>query len=161
MEDVKEIEDRNEDVMIIGDLNRAVGSGAWGIKGKKEKISPGGQLIRNLIKTGRYVLLNNLDIVSGGPWTWIDWQYDTRKSCLDIGIVSLSLVPFISKVIIDNERKFTPRRVIRKKNNIKTIYTDHFSVMIELSGMQRKKHINRPEPAWNKGKPGDKAKTKN
>ena len=42
MEDIKEIEDRNEDVVIIGDLNHAVGSGALGIKGNKDKVSPGG-----------------------------------------------------------------------------------------------------------------------
>ena len=64
------------------------------------------------------------------------------------------MVPFISKVVIDQERKFTPRRVIRKKDNTKTIYTDHYSVMIELSGMPRKQQMKKPEPAWNKGKPG-------
>ena len=69
MEDVKEIEELNEDVLIIGDLNRAVGGGAWGVKGNKDKITPGGQLIRNLVKTERYVLVNNLDLVEGGPWT--------------------------------------------------------------------------------------------
>ena len=69
MEDVKQIEERNEDVVIIGYLNRAVGTGAWGVKGNKDKISLGGQLIRDLIKTDRYVLINNMDLVQGGPWT--------------------------------------------------------------------------------------------
>ena len=69
MEDVKQIEERNEDVLIIGDLNRAVGSGPLGIKGNKEKVAQGGQLIRNLIETDQYILINNLDVVQGGPWT--------------------------------------------------------------------------------------------
>ena len=112
MEDIKQIEDRNEDVLIIGDLNRAVGIGAHGVRGNKIKISQGGKLIRDLIKTDRYVLINNLDLVVGGPWTWVDRQDNARRSCLDLGIVSVSLVPFITNVVIDNDRKFTPRRVI-------------------------------------------------
>ena len=154
LEDVKEIEDRNEEVLILGDLNRAVGSGTEGVKGNKDKVTAGGQLIRNMVKTGRYVIVNNLDLVEGGPWTWIDRQDNKIKSCLDLAIVSVSLVPFIYKVIIDVQRKFTPRRVIRRKKNIKTIYTDHFSVKIELKGMPRRQHMKRHEPIWNKGKPG-------
>ena len=154
LEDVKEIEDRNENILIIGDLNRAVGSGPWGVRGNKDKITPGGELIRNLIKTERYVLVNSLDLVEGGPWTWEDRQDKTRRSCLDLGIVSVSLLPYITRVIIDADKKFTPRRVIKTKNKIKTIYTDHFSVMIELNEMPRKQHATREEPTWNKGKPG-------
>ena len=154
LEDVKDIEDRDEEVMIIGDLNRAVGGGEWGVKGNKEKVSPGGQLVRNLIMTDRYVLINNLDIVQGGPWTWVDRQDSTRKSCLDLGIVSASLVPFVVNVIIDVDRKFTPRRVIQRKKKMTTIYTDHFSLMIDLKGMPRQQHLNQHESIWNKGKPG-------
>ena len=91
--------------------------------------------------------------MKGGPWTWVNRQDDTRRSCLDIGIVSVSLVPYISKVIIDSDRKFTPRQVIRNKKKTKSIYTDHFSIMIELTGMPRNQCMNRPEPTWNKGKP--------
>ena len=154
LKDVKEIEDRFENVVIIGDMNRAVGSGPWGVKGNKDKISPGGQLIRNLIQTERYVLINNLYLVEGGPWTWVDRQDNTRQSCLDLGIISVSLLPFISKVVIDSNRNFTPRRVIKSKKKIKTIYTDHFSVLIELSEMPRKQHPTKVKPTWNKGKPG-------
>lgn len=74
LEDIKDIEDRNEDIIIIGDLNRAVGSDSWGVKGNKDKISHGGELIRSLLKTKRYILINNLDLVQGGPWTWADRQ---------------------------------------------------------------------------------------
>ena len=56
MEDVKDIEDLNEDVLIIGDLNRAVGGEAWGVRGNKDKLSPvnkeSGQEWVNLSKRG-------------------------------------------------------------------------------------------------------------
>ena len=49
MKDVKDIESRNEAVIIIGDMNRHVGTGEHGINGNKNFVSNGGQLIRNLI----------------------------------------------------------------------------------------------------------------
>ena len=153
MEDIKDVEERNEDLVIIGDLNRAVGSDNWGVQANKDKVSPGGELIRNLLKTERYIMINNLDLVQGGPWTWVDRQDGSRRSCLDIGIVSVSLVAFVSSVIIDCDRKFTPRRVIRRKSGTKTIFTDHFSVMIELKGMPKKQQVINQELVWNKGNP--------
>ena len=140
--------------MIVGDVNRAIGNDIWGIKGNKDKISPGGHLIRNLLKTDMYVLINNLDIVQGGPWTWVDRQDDTRMSCLDLVIISVSLVPFVTMMIIDVDRKFTPRRVITKKKKTRSIYSDHFSLKIELKGMPRNQKISQTESTWNKGKPG-------
>ena len=139
MKDVSEIEDRSEALLIIGDMNRKVGNDRYGVKGNKDKISFGGQLIRNMIKERQYVLINNLDLVVGGPWTWVDRQDSTRKSCLDIGIMSVSLLPFLTKVEIDIEKKITPRRVVNMKNNIKTIFTDRYSVKVELSGIPKHK----------------------
>ena len=115
LEDINDIEDRNEDVINIWDLNRAVGSDAFGVKANKSQVSYGGELIRNLLKTERYVLINNLDMVQRGPWTWVDRQDASRKSCLNLCIVSVYLVDYVSKVIIDTNRKFTPRRIFRNK----------------------------------------------
>ena len=60
------IEDRGEATILIGDMNRAVGEGKWGVKGNKTNISYGGKLLRDLLETEEYILLNNLDIVEGG-----------------------------------------------------------------------------------------------
>ena len=56
--------------MIIGDMNRAIGSDEHGIPGNKDKVSYGGELIREMLKNEEYVLLNSLSLVEGGPWTW-------------------------------------------------------------------------------------------
>ena len=50
MKEVEEIENRNEAVIMLGDMNRHVGNGDYGVKGNKDKISFGGQMIRNLKK---------------------------------------------------------------------------------------------------------------
>ena len=153
LKDIGEIEDRNEALLIIGDMNRHIGNDEHGVQGSKDKISFGGTLIRKLVQECQYVVINNLDLVVGGPWTWVDRQDSSRKSCLDLGIMSASLLPFLSKVEIDKERKITPRRVIKKKKNITTIYTDHFSVKVEFIGIPKNHHNYKPEAGWNLGKP--------
>ena len=125
--EIKTIEERGEAVMFIGDMNRAVGADDLGIKGNKTSISNGWKLIRDLMETKEFILLNNLDIVEGGPWTWISRSDPRVRSCLDLAIISKNLMPFVSKVVIDKDRKFTPYRVLRRKTGIKSYYTDHFS----------------------------------
>ena len=56
----------------MGDMNSHVGNDELGIKGNHEKVSYGGSLIRDMLKEGNYKLLNSLDLVEGGPWTWFD-----------------------------------------------------------------------------------------
>ena len=67
--------------MIIGDMNRKIGNDEYGVKNKKHKISLGGHIIRNLIKDELYILVYNLEIVMGGPLTYVDRQDNTRKIC--------------------------------------------------------------------------------
>ena len=88
----------------------------------------------------------------GGPWTWVDRRDTNRKSCLDLGIMLISLIPYLKKVEVDTEKKITLRRVV-KKSKITTTYTDHFSIKIELIGIPRKQRINQPKSVWNLGKP--------
>ena len=153
MKDVKDIEERNEAVFIIGDMNRKVGNDKYGINGSKPTISFGGNLIRNLIKGGQYILINNLDIVKGGPWTWVDRQDSSRKSCLDLGIVSISLLPYLTKVEVDIDKKITPRRVVKKKDKITTTFSDHFSLKIEFTDIPRNQGNKTPQSVWYLGKP--------
>ena len=138
----------------MGDMNRAIGNDNLGIKDNKDKISKGGKMIRDLIREKPYTILNNLDTAKDGPWTWTDRQNSRTQSCLDLVIASDLLLPYVTLVWVDRERKFTPRRVLRSKKKIKTIYTDHFPVKVELSGIPRRKGDNKPEPTWNLGKPG-------
>ena len=105
--DMEAIEDRGEATILIGDMNRAAGDDKWGITGNKTNISYGGKLIRNLLETEDYILLNNLDIVEGGPWTWVSRADSGVRSCLDLAVISRNLLPFVSKVVVDSERRFT------------------------------------------------------
>ena len=56
-------------MVIMGDFNRAIGNDQFGVPGNKEKISYGGEMVRDLIREGEYVLVNRLGLAEGGPWT--------------------------------------------------------------------------------------------
>ena len=49
LQELTRIEARQEAVLIVGDMNRAVGSGKEGVKGNTSQVSNGGSMIRDLI----------------------------------------------------------------------------------------------------------------
>ena len=113
-DELEEIEKRNENVVIFGDMNRAIGTGEWGVPGNKPAISYGGQLLRDLFSSKKYILINSLPLAEGGPWTWVDRSNNEVKSCLDLGIMSAGLLPFLTTFVVDSAQKFTPRRIRRQ-----------------------------------------------
>ena len=105
---LKIIEERNEEAIFIGDLNKLVGNGPYGVKGNNPKVTFGGKLIQNLLKTEKYSLVNNSDKCVGGPFTRIDPSNPNIKSCLSLVIISKGL----EELKIDSNRNL--------------VYTDHY-----------------------------------
>ena len=62
---VKEIKERGEGIVLIGDMNRHIGCGQYGVTGNSYEVSYGGQLVRELLQTEEFVLLNNLSLAEG------------------------------------------------------------------------------------------------
>ena len=153
--DINEIIKKGEMILIMGDWNRAMGADKWGVSGNKPYISPGGQLIREqLLETGDFTLLNSLELCQGGPFTWQQAGKGEVKSCLDLALASANLLPFVKCMIIDKERDFTARRIIKKKSGTITIYTDHYAVKVILTGLPRRQGEVQKEITWNLNKPG-------
>ena len=59
-------------------------------------------------------------------------------SCLDLSIVSRELWPYVNKLVIDRDKKFTPARPINRKGKYRLIYTDHFSTLLSLKDLPRR-----------------------
>ena len=100
---------KGESLVILGDLNRHVGSDHLGITGNHEKITYGGSLIRDFIETGKMILVNNTEKAEGGPFTRKDPSSpddDSKKSCLDLCMVSKDLYRYVEKLVIDEEEKY-------------------------------------------------------
>ena len=66
LKELSSIEERNEVALLVGDMNRAIGNDELGVRGNSRKVSYGGQLVRDLVSTGGYILLNNLELTR--PW---------------------------------------------------------------------------------------------
>ena len=151
---LKDIENREEEAILIGDLNKMVGNNESGIKENHSKVSFGGKLVLDLVSNGEYFLVNGSDKCTGGPFTREEPNNPSIKSCLDLVLVSKGLVQYIEELVIDKERKFTPHRVIKGK---KLLYTDHFSLHFKLKGIPLKDPSMRKETSqviWNTNKPG-------
>ena len=146
------IEARGEGVLIIGDLNRGVGSDELGVPGNSPTVSYGGKLVRDLVATEEYCLLNGLALAEGGPWTRED-PGDGGLSCLDLAIVSRNMLPYVKKMQVDSEKKFTPVRVTTSRRRMTLRPTDHFSLLLEL-WLPRKERSHKRPTVWNKNKPG-------
>jgi exonuclease III len=53
LEIVSKIESRNEAIILIGDMNKAVGNGEYGVQGNTNKVSFGGKMIHNFLSGGK------------------------------------------------------------------------------------------------------------
>ena len=146
------IEERGEAVLILGDLNRAIGRDELGVAGNTADLSYGGKLIRDLVATEEYVIFNNLALVEGGPWTRED-PGDGTLSCLDLAIGSRNLRPFLETMVVDSARKFTPKRTVYIKGKLTLKPSDHYSMLLILN-MPRKEKQRKQPTIWNKNKPG-------
>ena len=68
---LEEIRMRGEFCLLAGDLNKLVGDGELGVPGNSQEVSLGGRLLRELLATRDWVLVNGQgrEVVQGGPFT--------------------------------------------------------------------------------------------
>ena len=57
--DLDRIKMKGEFCLIVGDFNKKVGNDDLGVEGNHPEISFGGKLVRNLLGSGQYILVNN------------------------------------------------------------------------------------------------------
>ena len=157
LKEIKKIEMRKESLCLIGDMNKHIGADDLGVSGNHEKITHGGQLIRDFLSSGDYICLNNSKKAVGGPFTRFDPCFPDKTenmSCLSLVIVSRDLEPFIEKLEIDSLRKFAPVRPISKT---KSISSDHFPLILTfVANFNTKKITKKPGSytMWNTNKEG-------
>ena len=124
--------------LLQGDLNKLVGQGKFGVEGNNPEISLGGKLLRDLLATGNWFLVNGLgqDIVKGGPFTRKD-PATGNKSCLDLFIVSRELLPFVKQLEIDSDQDLAVGRAVKRGQNYEVVKSDHFTCFLTFAGLPR------------------------
>ena len=98
LEKITSIESLNESIILLGDMNKHIGNGIYGIKGNIEKVSFGGKLVHRFLSSGKYKLVNNTSKCVGGPFTRVDPSNPDIKSCLSLVIVSDDLYDSIDSL---------------------------------------------------------------
>ena len=133
---VEEIRTRGEICCLGGDLNKLIGTGELGVPGNHPEVSLGGRLLRNLLSTGNWILVNGLGqaIVQGGPFTRKD-PATGSESCLDLFVVSRELLPYVSNLSIDSKREVAVGRAIKMGNIYKTVFSDHYTSILTLKDL--------------------------
>ena len=109
--ELDDIRKRGDFQILAGDANKQIGNGELEIEGNNESTSEGVDLMRELLASKDYILVNNTELAEGGPWTWEDpkdrkkpWK-ERNKSCLDLFIVCKQLFPIIKGLKIDYKRE--------------------------------------------------------
>ena len=152
LEEVVKIEAKAEHLIVIGDLNRHLPCHK---EYNNNKVSAGGKLVQEFIDNNNYVLVNETSIMQNGPYTRVDPadpENDSKKSVLDLIIMSKDLFKYVESVIVDKERKFTPSHT-QKKN--KVTYPDHYALMMTMKNIPRVKTSQKKPPKvimWNTNK---------
>ena len=153
LETLATIKNRDEMALVIGDLNKLVGNA---IPENHEKVSSGGELVRELISSDDYVLGNTSDKVVNGPFTRYepnDVDNMSKRSCLDLVIASSNLMKYVKELKIDKDFSFTPGY----STGTGMKYTDHFGMLLTFEGIPMKDEVGgleKKEPIWNVNKPG-------
>ena len=98
----------------------------------------GGKLIKQLIDTGKYYLVNSSEKTIGGPFTRYDPRdpsSDDSKAALDLMIISIDLMKYLCKLEIDKNMNWTPCRSI---GPAKLRFTDHYPLLLILKNIPLK-----------------------
>ena len=158
--ELEAIRTRGDFALLVGDMNRKIGNGELGVEGNSGSTSLGGDLIRELLATEDYILVNNTDLAEGGPWTWEDpkdrkkpWE-ERNKSCLDLVIVCKQLLPFVKNLKIDSRRDISLKRPGWKKGKKTLTYADHYTLVLKIQNLPISKKDDSRNVRWNLEKKG-------
>ena len=78
-----------------------------------------------------------------------------KQSCLDLFIVSKELLPYVTSLKIDSERKRTVARAVKMGAIYSNVYSDHYSCILTLTGLPRIQERRRESRVmWNLAKEG-------
>ena len=135
LEVIYEVLSKGESLVILGDLNKHVGSDSLGVAGNHDKVTFGGALVRDLIDTGDMILVNNTEKAEGGPFTRLEPSNpndDDKKSCLDLALVSKDLFRYVEKLVIDKDEKFEMYRVVTKNGIKNLVKPDHYTMILSF-----------------------------
>jgi hypothetical protein len=122
IESHKKARQKNERVIVTGDFNAKVGPN---IPGNKEELSKSGKILMKMVLEQDLTLLN-MCTKCKGKWTRISGD---KKSIIDYAMTRQEDEKYVSKIVIDEEKEYTPSH----KDGKKIIYSDHCAIITEIN----------------------------
>ena len=121
-------------------------------------MSVGGRLVRDLLATGGWALVNEMgeEVVEGSPFTRED-PATGECPCLSLYIVSEELKPYVKSFYIDSARTMGVERPVWEKEKFRLVHPHHFPCLLTLQGLHwKEKRVKQEEKrvGWNLAKSG-------
>ena len=111
-------------VFVMGDFNAKVDR-----EEDEGKIkSKGGKKLKEVAKANGMIFINEMKVTEG-KWTRVE---NGKKSVLDYMMVEKEEEDSVKKMIIDEDRKYTPYRTVVEGAEIRDIYTDHNAMICNM-----------------------------
>ena len=118
----------NDNIILLADMNARIERDDTEPEAIQD-LSANGKLLKELV--GKYQLdVLNFHPNTMGKWTRIQKKKKvTEKSVIDYVIVEDNLKNRIEKVVIDEDKLYTPWRVVSRKKNRHIIFSDHTAII--------------------------------
>ena len=88
------------------------------------------------------------------PFTWVSRVDSSIQSCLDLVVLSANLLPFLTKMVVDTNQQYCPKRVGVRNNKSRVVKSDHHPIILSLENMPRSRNKKPKSTRWNLSKPG-------
>ena len=68
-------------------------------------------------------------------------------------MVSENLLPYISRLVVDTSREYSPCRVTKKGSRLSRIHSDHYTMVLSMENLPKQKVMKAKQNQWNLNKP--------
>ena len=130
-EEAQRAQSEGHGFMLQGDMNARLGPAV--ITSDTKPANENGKLFANFVARNQLTIVNTLDICKGST-TWTKMRDGKElKSTIDFIVVCKRVLPFVTKMIIDNDNDHRITNFNNVKKGGKTTEADHTPMWIEIN----------------------------
>ena len=116
------------------------------IKNDPNSQNQNGKLFMQFLQRNKQLtVVNSLDICEGTITRTRDVGDRTEKAVLDFAVVNEKILPFIKKMLVDENKIFSLINLSQAKKNNNLIQTDHNAIVLEMEIKEEKRKQKREE----------------
>ena len=133
-----------EGILLQMDGNLHAGTGL--IKNDPNKQNQNGKLFMQFLQRNKQLtVVNALDVCEGTITRTRDVEDKTEKAILDFIVVNEKILPFVKKMLVDENKVFSLINLAQVKKNKSFVQTDHNALILEMEIKEEKQKQRREE----------------